>query len=124
MFKEIYDKDEHLSKCPYVELQCIKCQDVFKRKDQHDRFDCMEKQICLLRENMLGFEEKSSKIIQLQRKQIDMVNEKLIVIEDIWGNDDDDDHDEKIDQKNEYYSSLDSIIQSSIYWEKKYYHWN
>jgi E3 ubiquitin-protein ligase NRDP1 len=88
MFKAIFDKSQHLLKCLYIDIECTKCQSIFKRKDQHNQFDCLEKQFCLLRQNMLRYEEKSSKIFDILRKKIEIIDEKFIVIEDIWENDD------------------------------------
>jgi hypothetical protein len=91
MFKELFDKSEHLLKCLYVELQCTKCESTFQRKDQHNQLNCMEKQICLLKQQLRTFQQKSTNIFDIQRKKIDILDEKLNIIEDIWGNDDDDD---------------------------------
>jgi hypothetical protein len=95
MFKQIFDNDQHLLKCLYIQIECLKCQCVFKRKDKHNQFDCMEKQICLLRHNMLTFQEKSSKIFDIQRKKIEIFDQKMNIIEEIWGTDDDDDEQTK-----------------------------
>jgi hypothetical protein len=89
MFREMFEKNEHLLKCLYMEFQCIKCQSIFQRKDKHDQFDCIEKQIYLLRENILIFQQKFSEILDIQRKKIEILDEKITVIGDIWGNDDD-----------------------------------
>jgi hypothetical protein len=96
MFKEMFNHNEHLFKCLYIELECTKCQSIFKRKDQHNQFDCMEKRLYLSEENMFMIQERFSKTFDIQRKQIDILNQKINVIEDIWGNHGDDD--EQIDR--------------------------
>jgi hypothetical protein len=93
MFKEIFDQDEHLLKCLYIEMECMKCQSIFKRKDQHDIIDCMEKRIYLLREDMFIFQEKLLKILDIQSKKIDSLEEKIKIIEDILEN-----HNKQIDK--------------------------
>ncbi|CAF1392247.1 unnamed protein product [Rotaria sp. Silwood1] len=105
MFKSIFDKDEHLLNCLYIELECKKCQSIFKRKDKHSEFDCMQQQIYLLKKNMITLEQKSSKIFDIQRKKIDILDEKFDIIEDIYGHDDDtDDHDDQ--HKNKTINSI------------------
>lgn len=96
MFKEIYDNEQHLFKCIYIELQCMKCQSIFKRKDQHTQLDCMEKQIFLLKENINTLEEKSFRIFDIQRKKIQFIDQKFDIIEQIWGRDDEEEVDQKI----------------------------
>jgi hypothetical protein len=56
----------------------------------------MEKRLYLSEENMFMIQERFSKTLDIQRKQIDILNQKINVIEDIWGNHGDDD--EQIDR--------------------------
>jgi hypothetical protein len=90
IFKESFDKDQHLLKCIYIEVECLKCQSVFKRKDKHNQSDCNQKQICLLRHDMFIFQQKFSKVLDIQRKRVEICDQKMNIIEEIWGNDDDD----------------------------------
>jgi hypothetical protein len=89
MFKEIFNQDQHLLTCLYVEFECLKCQSLVKRKDKHTELDCMQKQICLLKQNMNLFEQKSFKIFDIQRKKIEILDQKIDIIEKIWPTDDD-----------------------------------
>ncbi|UJR34214.1 hypothetical protein I4U23_021620 [Adineta vaga] len=111
MFKEIFDKDKHLLKCSYVKIKCTKCQGVFQRQDKHDQFDCMEGQICLLKQQLIVYEEKSSKIYDIQRKKLDILDEKFTIIEQVWVTDDDDDDHINRTTKHTFIS-----IQSNKYW--------
>ncbi|CAF0862840.1 unnamed protein product [Rotaria sordida] len=109
MFKSIFDK-EHLLNCPYIELECKKCQSIFKRKDKHNKFDCMEQQICLLKQNIITCEQKSLKIFDIQRKKTDILDEKFAIIEEIYGHDNDtDDHDDQ--QTNKIINSIEMLTQ-------------
>ena len=75
----------------------MKCQSIFKRKDQHTQLDCMEKQISLLKENINTLEQKSFQIFDIQRKKIQFIDQKIDIIEQIWGTDDEEKTDQKID---------------------------
>jgi hypothetical protein len=56
----------------------------------------MEKQIFLLKENINTLEEKSFRIFDIQRKKIQFIDQKFDIIEQIWGRDDEEEVDQKI----------------------------